>query len=87
MGTAWRRGEAVQHRPSTRWVGESGVRSAGCGLQRLQALEQPVVLGVRQLGRVQHVAVRVVMQRGRSCAASAAPRPAFIGSQGPVAIS
>jgi hypothetical protein len=59
------RREAVQHPAQHALGGRIGVRSAGCAPPAPAGLEQPVVLGVRQLGRVQHVvAVGVMVQRG-----------------------
>ena len=65
IGTACRTGaKPSSTAPSTRWVGESGVTQFGVrGLDRLQLLEQAVVLGVGDLRRVEHVvAVRVALQ-------------------------
>ena len=63
--------------PPTRRVGESSVASSGLLLlERLQLVEEAVVLGVRDLRVVEHVvAVVVVVEllpelRGRACAAS-----------------
>ena len=49
----------------TRWVGESAVTSSGCArLERLQAAEELVVLGVRDLRIVEHVVAMVVVRDG-----------------------
>jgi hypothetical protein len=92
MGTAWRTGVNRPAPAQHALGGRIGRAQRGVRLQRLQALEQPVVLGVRQFGRIQHVVlVGVMVQRGRSCAARRPPRaaPAFHSSawQGPVELS
>ncbi len=95
IGTAWRTGAKPSSTvPSTRCVGESGVTQLGMRrLDRLQLLEQPVVLGVGDLRLVEHVvAVGVVLQqlaqfarrvarvsdRRRSCRASCATLSASV---------
>jgi hypothetical protein len=45
----------------TRWVGESLVISSGAGFQRLELVEQPVVLGVRNARLVEDVVAVVVL--------------------------
>ena len=57
IGTTWRTGcRPSSTAPITRCVGESGVTQLGMrGLDRLQLLEQPVVLGIGNLRLVEHV--------------------------------
>ena len=80
----------------TRCVGESGVTQLGMrGLEGLQLLEQRVVVGVGDLGRVEYVVgacvmlerraqrrarVRIRLRRGHASAANA-PLPASAGNR------